>query len=231
MAAGAALVPLIGCGSDGSGGPCDEIPDETEGPYPGDGTNGPNVLTESGIVRSDIRSSFGALSGTAAGVPLTLELMLVDAGDATCAALSGLAVYAWHCTKDGGYSLYSSGVTDQNFLRGVQESDADGVVRFTTIFPGCYDGRWPHVHFEVFAGLSAATSGDAALKTSQLAFPEDACSDAYAASGYESSVSNLSRVSLDSDGIFRDGYDNQLATVTGDASSGFVASLVVSVDP
>lgn len=45
------------------------IPEETAGPYPGDGTDGPNVLTESGVVRSDIRSSFGSLTGTAQGVP------------------------------------------------------------------------------------------------------------------------------------------------------------------
>lgn len=221
-------MPVIACGG-GSDGPCAEIPSETEGPYPGDGTNGPNVLTTSGVVRSDIRSSFGTLTGTASGVPLTLEMMLVDAGDALCAPLVDVAVYAWHCDRDGGYSLYSSGVTDQNYLRGVQASDADGVVRFTTIFPGCYSGRWPHVHFEVFAGLDAATNGDAALKTSQLAFPEDACDEAYATSGYASSISNLAGVSLDRDNIFNDGYDDQLATVTGNATDGFVASLVVAV--
>jgi hypothetical protein len=46
---------------------------ETAGPYPGDGSNGPNVLVESGIVRSDIRPSFGSYSGSAAGVPMTID--------------------------------------------------------------------------------------------------------------------------------------------------------------
>src|SRR5262245_33798282 len=49
---------------------CSLIPSETAGPYPGDGTNGPNVLTQSGIVRSDIRASFGSAGTTVApGTP------------------------------------------------------------------------------------------------------------------------------------------------------------------
>jgi protocatechuate 3,4-dioxygenase beta subunit len=87
---------------------CEEIPDETTGPYPGDGSNGPNVLTESGIVRTDIRSSFGSASGTAEGVPLTVTLSLLDQANG-CAALAGAAVYLWHCDREGRYSLYSDG--------------------------------------------------------------------------------------------------------------------------
>ena len=85
-----------------------EIPDETAGPYPGDGSNGPNVLAESGIVRSDIRSSIGELSGTAEGVPMTLELTLTDLANGGV-PFEGVAVYVWHCTREGGYSLYSQG--------------------------------------------------------------------------------------------------------------------------
>ena len=51
-----------------------EIPDETAGPFPGDGSNGPDVLEESGVIRSDIRSSFGEASGTAQGLLMNLEL-------------------------------------------------------------------------------------------------------------------------------------------------------------
>ena len=68
-------------------------------------------------------------------------------------------MYLWHCTADGNYSLYSSGITNQNYLRGVQVSDASGLVSFTSIFPGCYSGRWPHIHFEVYRSLALATSG------------------------------------------------------------------------
>ena len=87
--------PLLGCGgggdastangggsnpsstvtaSDGNGGTCNTVPTETQGPYPADGSNSVsgsvvNALSLSGIARSDIRSSVGSASGTAAGVP------------------------------------------------------------------------------------------------------------------------------------------------------------------
>ena len=69
----------------------------------------------------------------------------------------GAAVYLWHCTREGGYSLYSDGVADQNFLRGVQVADADGNLSFTSIYPGAYNPRWPHIHFEVFEDVDTAT--------------------------------------------------------------------------
>lgn len=201
------------------------IPEETAGPYPGDGSNGPNVLTESGVVRSDIRSSFGSLSGTAEGVPLTITLTVVDAS--TGAALPGAAVYLWHCDRDGTYSLYD--VADQNYLRGVQVADASGVVSFTSIFPAAYSGRWPHAHFEVYSDLAAATDGDNATVTSQLALPQDACTAVYATDGYSASVRNLAQTSLATDMVFSDGYASQLATVTGDVTSGMAATLTVGV--
>lgn len=207
---------------------CEVIPSETGGPYPGDGSNGPNVLVESGVVRSDITTSFGSMSGTATGVPLTVTLAINDSS--TCAPLAGAAVYLWHADAEGRYSLYSDGVTDQNYLRGVQETDANGTVTFTTIFPGCYDGRWPHMHFEVYSSLADATSTTGLIRTSQLALPEDACNFAYAASGYETSISNLSRQSLTSDNVFSDdGAVHQLATAAGSIEEGFVASLDLAI--
>ncbi len=177
----------------GSGGACPtKVPAETAGPYPGDGSNGANVLNQTGVVRSDLRSSFAGLSGTAAGIPMTLELTLVSA--ASCAALAGYAVYLWHCDRGGNYSLYSSGVTNQNYLRGVQAADASGKVRFTSIFPACYSGRWPHLHFEVFRDLAAATSVGNKVATSQIALPKAACDLVYATPGYEQSVRNLAQV-------------------------------------
>ena len=166
---------------------CEEIPDETAGPYPGDGSNGPNVLTESGIVRSDIRSSFGSASGTAEGIPLTVTLSLLDQASG-CAPLAGAAVYLWHCDREGRYSLYSEGAADQNYLRGVQEADASGAGQLHHHFPGRYSGRWPHIHFEVYPGLAEATSAGGMLTTSQLAFPEDVCALVYATDGYDQSV-------------------------------------------
>jgi protocatechuate 3,4-dioxygenase beta subunit len=235
LLAGAGLATLAGCataagptpptpGSASGTAAAGEIPAETAGPYPGDGSNGPNVLTESGIVRSDIRPSFGSSSGTAEGVPLRIELTVTDVAGA---AMPGAAVYLWHCDRDGSYSLYD--IEDQNYLRGVQETDAAGALAFTSIFPGAYSGRWPHMHFEVYPDLASATSSDNATATSQLALPQAMCEQVYATDGYSRSVRNLAGSSLDSDNVFRDGYESQLAAVTGDITSGLVAALTVPV--
>jgi protocatechuate 3,4-dioxygenase beta subunit len=127
----------------------------------------------------------------------------------------------WHCHREGRYSLYSQGATAENYLRGVQETDDRGQVSFTTIFPACYSGRWPHIHFEVYPSLAKATNSDNKIATSQMDLPEAASKAVYATTGYEQSVRNLTRVSLDSDNVFRDGYELQMPTVTGDAASGY----------
>jgi len=206
-----------------------EIPEETAGPYPGDGSNGVNVLTESGIVRSDLTSSFGDAAGVAEGVPVTVGLTVYDLNGEDVAAMAGAAVYLWHCDREGNYSMYSEAVAEENYLRGVQETDARGRVEFTTIFPGCYAGRWPHLHFEVYPSLDDATSYANKLRTSQLALPQDVCDDVYASDGYEQSVANLAGVSLDSDGIFADGHSLQMATVTGSVADGYTVSLNIPV--
>ena len=206
-----------------------EIPEETAGPYPGDGSNGPDVLSESGVVRSDITTSFGSASGVAEGVPLTVRFKVYDLTGDDVEVLAGAAIYAWHCDREGRYSMYSEGAENENYLRGVQESDADGWVELTTIFPGCYAGRWPHVHFEVYESLDAATSVSNKLRTSQLAFPQDVCETVYATSGYESSVANLAQVSLDSDMVFSDGHSLQMATMKGSVTDGYTATLNVPI--
>jgi protocatechuate 3,4-dioxygenase beta subunit len=205
-----------------------EIPEETAGPYPGDRSNGVNVLTETGIVRSDITTSFGSASAIAVGVPLTITLSVLDVSSGS-GPLAGAAVYLWHCDINGKYSLYSDGITQENYLRGVQETGSDGSVRFTSIFPAAYSGRWPHIHFEVYPSLEAATTASGRLRTSQLALPEDACALVYATDGYEQSVRNMAQTSLDTDNVFSDGYSLQLATVTGDVDTGMAATLNVPV--
>ena len=205
-----------------------EIPQETGGPYPADGSNGPNVLTESGIVRSDLTKSFGSASGVASGVPLTVVLTILDADKDT--PLNGAAVYLWHCDAQGRYSLYSDGATNENYLRGVQAADSTGKVTFTTIFPAAYMGRWPHIHFEVYSSLDDATAAGKITRTSQLALPKDACDTVYATDGYDGSAENLARTSLENDNVFGDdGGVHQLATVTGNATEGYVATLGVGV--
>ena len=204
------------------------IPEETAGPYPGDGSNGVNVLSQSGIVRSDITSSFGSASGVAEGVPLDVELTVLDTGNGG-APLAGAAVYLWHCTREGGYSLYSPEVANENFLRGVQETDADGTVTFKSIFPGAYSGRWPHIHFQVYPDVDEAIAAGTETATSQIALPEDTCKLVYAESGYEQSVANLAQTSLATDMVFSDGWDAELGTVTGTVGDGLKVTLTVPV--
>jgi protocatechuate 3,4-dioxygenase beta subunit len=208
---------------------CEVIPEETAGPFPGDGSNGPDVLNQSGIVRSDIRSSFGSSSGTATGVPLTIRLAIQDDGN-SCAPLAGAAVYVWHCDQAGLYSLYSPGATDRNYLRGVQETDANGVATFVSVFPACYSGRWPHIHFEVYPSLANATNPSNKIATSQIALPKEICDTVYATDGYGQSVANMSRVSLASDGVFGDdGGAHQLGTVSGSVAGGLTVELAAPV--
>ena len=243
-----------------------QIPEETAGPFPADGSSGfgrpdgdptgtppgggpgarpappsgavplsaaqfgsVNVLTRSGIVRSDLKTSL-ATGNTAVGVPTTLTLQLVNSA-AACAPLAGYAIYVWHCNRAGEYSLYSTDVLAEDYLRGVQATDADGMVAFETIFPACYAGRWPHIHFEIYPSLDAATSADNKLHTSQLAVPQAICEAVYNnVAGYEQSVTNLSQISLERDNVFSDGYASQLAAVTGSISKGYAMTLQVGVD-
>ena len=237
------LVGLSACvGGDGSSGSSSsstsasgsdslaEIPDETAGPYPGDGSNGPDVLEESGIVRQDIRSSFGDGSMTAEGIPMTLTLKVKDLAESG-APFAGVAVYVWHCDRDGGYSMYSEGIEDENYLRGVQIADDSGTVSFTSIFPACYSGRWPHIHFEVYPDEVSITDASNAIATSQVALPQDVCTTVYATDGYEASVDNMASLSLTSDNVFGDdGGTSQLADVSGSVAKGYDVTLVVGVD-
>ena len=234
---GATVVTLAACGADAttSGTPsasttAGEIPDETAGPYPGDGSNGPDVLEQTGIVRNDIRSSFGEASGTAEGVPLIVELDIKDLANGG-AAFAGVAVYVWHCDRDGGYSLYSDGITEENYLRGVQIANNQGVVKFTSIFPACYTGRWPHIHFEVYPDQASITDSTKAIATSQVALPKDACDQVYATDGYQSSVATLAQVSLADDNVFGDDDGaSQLGTITGNVTDGYTVTLIVGVN-
>jgi protocatechuate 3,4-dioxygenase beta subunit len=208
---------------------CVALPAQTAGPFPADGTNTRagqtvNILTEAGVIRQDIRSSIGGMTPVADGVPVEVEITLVDVGRA-CAPLAGHAVYLWQCDAGAVYSIY--GAADRNYLRGVGISDAEGRVRFTTVFPGCYPGRWPHLHFEVFASADQAVSGDAALLTGQFALPEAECRAVYADPRYGQSLPTLNSLSLEGDGIFRRSSAEELAaqmlTLQGDPVIGYRA--------
>lgn len=196
-----------------------EMPGETAGPYPGDGSNGQDVLEVSGVERQDLTTSIGS-SQAVVGVPLTVTLQVIDMVNNN-QPMANAAVYLWHCDAQGNYSMYSTGSESETWLRGVQVTDAEGKVTFKTIVPGCYAGRWPHMHFEVFSSIDDITDSTKAILTSQIALPQDICDAVYALDDYEGSAENLAQLTLDTDNIFSDGYEQQLVTLSGSVTAGY----------
>ena len=211
-------------------------PTETEGPFPGDGSNNAhgtlaNVLKSSGIARRDMRTNVGKTAVAAQGQAFDLEITLVNVGQA-CAPMAGHAIYLWHCDALGRYSIYD--LPDASYLRAVGVTDMAGKAIFTTIFPGCYPGRYPHIHFEVYASLEQATSYKNRLLTSQMAMPANACRAIYAASKhYGASAANFTSVSVERDGVFADSTPRQIATqtpvVTGAVAGGYKGALTIGM--
>lgn len=215
-------------------GSCVKVAEETNGPFPADGTNTnsgitKNVLTDSRAFRTDIRSDFDG-SNVQTGIPLTLTMTLENF-NGSCAALAGYYVYVWHCNRTGNYSQYSGTMnggdySSNTFLRGIGVTDSSGKVTFTTVFPGRYSGRATHIHYEVYPDNSPQHSEVKA--TSQLAFPASVTDTVYTNTTlYPTSAAN--NTTNESDGIFSDGTSTEMLTITGNNSSGYVATITVAV--
>lgn len=195
----------------GGAGSCVLIPEETEGPYPLD------LSGDEAFFRTDITEG-------RPGVPLTLTLSLVDA-NSSCAPIEAARIDVWHCDADGAYSGVSqpgNDTTGETFCRGIQLTDANGQATFQTVYPGWYQGRITHVHFQVFldSGLAA---------TSQIAFPEEVTAAVYAVEPYAAKGPNTSVQGFADDMVFSDGTQYQMASVTGGADARYMASLLVGV--
>lgn len=201
-----------GSNTNTSGGDCTTSPTETAGPFP--------TKSPSSLVTNDIRSD-------RTGVPLKINITINNRNN-NCAALAGAIVDIWHCDKDGYYSEYggsgmqSANFTSVHFLRGRQTTDASGQVSFTSIFPGWYAGRAPHIHVHVYSA-----SGTSLLVT-QIAFPTDVCNTVYttATNYYTRGTQDTSNTR---DNVFSDSLANELATVSGSVSAGYVLSHLITV--
>ena len=191
---------------------CVLVPEETIGPYPL-----LQVLSTTALRRSDVRE-------TRTGVPLRLVLSLANVNN-NCNPITNAAVYIWQCDKDGNYSGYGSEV-GQTYMRGIQFTDAAGQVAFTTVYPGWYQGRITHIHFQVYLN---ANLGGTATATSQIAFPPTVTQAVYSSPLYSARGQNTSVASFAQDMVFADGTTYQLATVTGDVAQGYTALLTVGV--
>lgn len=200
------------------------MPSEMAGPFPGDGSNGQDVLEMTGVERKNITTNIGS-DQAVEGVPLTLTMQVLDLTNGGT-PLANAAVYIWQCDAQGNYSMYTSGYTDQTWLRGVQVTDAEGKVTFETIVPGCYPGRWPHIHFEVFSSINDIVDSTKAILTSQMALAQDVCDLVYTHDEYAGSAKNLSVLTIDSDMIFSDGWDRQMLTLTGSADKGYTSEVL-----
>lgn len=200
------------------------MPDEVAGPYPGDGSNGQDVLEVSGVERQDLTTSIGS-SQAVAGVPMTVTLQVIDMVNNN-QPMANAVVYLWHCDAQGNYSMYSTGFENETWLRGVQVTDAEGKVTFKTIVPGCYAGRWPHMHFEVFSSIDDITDSTNAILTSQIAIPQDVCDAVYALDDYADSAENRAQLTLETDNIFSDGHDQQLITLKGSVNAGYTSEVL-----
>lgn len=203
-------------GSGSSSGDCSVTASETAGPFP--------TITPSSLVKSNI-----VMDRT--GVGFTIKITIKNT-KANCAALKDAIVDIWHCDKDGYYSEYggsgmqSVNYTSVHFLRGRQTTDENGLVTFTSIFPGWYSGRATHIHVHIYN-----TSGTSLLVT-QIAFPEGSNSavalvNASSTNGYTKGLSGYTYNA--SDNVFSDGTSNEMATVTGSIAEGYILAHTINV--
>lgn len=187
-------------------GVCTIMPETTEGPF----------YFDPALERGDITEG-------KPGIPLRLRLQVVDE---MCVPIAGARVDIWHCDADGAYSGYPrqpGGIDtrDMTFLRGTQIADESGVASFSTIYPGWYPGRTPHIHFKAFPDERRVLTG-------QLFFPDEVSREVYttiepySARGVEGATFN------DRDGIARRAGPAALSAVVRE-SGGLDAAIVIGI--
>ncbi|MBS0269148.1 MAG: intradiol ring-cleavage dioxygenase [Proteobacteria bacterium] len=193
-------------------GQCILLPQAVEGPY----------YFDPKLVRADITEG-------RPGAPLRLSLRIIEAG--SCTPISGARVDVWHADASGIYSGYTGqgasreiSTKGQTYLRGTQTTDADGQVAFSTVYPGWYPGRTPHIHVKVFLD-------ETSLVTGQIYFPDD-----YSARIYATRQPYNDRPTPDTtnatDWIYGDGQREGGGTVLAMSEDGdvIVAALLIGVD-
>ena len=196
-----------------SSGNCAVTASETAGPFP--------TKVPANFVRKDIRDD-------RTGVAFSMNITIKNSSN-SCAALAGAIVDIWHCDKDGYYSEYggsgmqSVNLTTVDFLRGRQTTDANGLVSFTSIFPGWYSGRAPHVHVHVY------TASGKSLLVTQIAFPFDIANTVYTTAQSYGYTKGAQDTKNERDNVFSDGVTDELATVSGSVSTGYTLAHMIVV--
>lgn len=211
-----------GANADAPPSSCVEIPDETGGPYP----------DTDGMISNDTYNRTDITEGKT-GTPLTLTMQLVNVSS-SCAPIVGARVIIWHCDANGVYSEYASsmnsdpaqgesGSTTTTYLRGWQASDGSGNVTFTTIFPGWYTPRVTHIHVMVYNPNDLKTP----VKTTQFTFTDSTIAAVYAQSTLYPKGQNSTTVATDM--VFGGNDENLVAAVTGNTTSGYVATIPIGL--
>ena len=205
------LLGLAGCAdSTAADGPltgsCVVRPELTEGPF----------YLDADLVRSDIREG-------KPGVPLALAFSVSQVRGDECTPLENAAVDVWHADASGAYSGVGR-LADERFLRGGQTTDADGRAAFTTVYPGWYPGRTPHIHFKVRSSTESAAAYEF---TSQLFFDDD-LSHAVYTSAAPYTARGPQNVTNTRDGIYRRGGSDLLLAVA-ETDEGYAASFDIAL--
>ena len=194
---------------------CVVTPEQMDGPY----------FVDARLNRSDIRSD-PSDKAVKPGVPLNLILRVSSVAGAGCTPLAGAMVDVWHCDAAGAYSEARDpgfNTTGKQFLRGYQVTDAGGAVRFTTIYPGWYEGRAVHIHFKV---RTAAGAGRGQEFSSQLYFDEAATDRVHARAPYSARGRRTQR--NNEDGLFRRG-GNRLMLALTETGAGYAGEFSVGL--
>jgi protocatechuate 3,4-dioxygenase beta subunit len=204
-------------GTTASAAACVLTPEVTDGPY----------YLDLNKVRSDITEGKD-------GAPLDVKLTVVDATG--CAPIKDAAIDVWHCDAVGVYSGFSqagagggpgggpggsqSTTDNQTFLRGTQVTDANGLARFQTIYPGWYPGRAVHIHMKVHVGGSVVHTG-------QLFFDDSLTDQVYRSVPYSSRGSRNVRNTADD--IYRSAGAASAVLPVTPADGGYAGAITVGV--
>jgi len=200
----------------GTGGACVLDPILTKGPY----------WVDERLNRADIRSDTNgkASPNPRPGLPLTLQFAVSAYASGVCTPLQGTQVDIWHCDASGVYSEVGS-TAGQDFLRGYQVTDANGLAKFTTIYPGWYSGRAVHIHVKV--RLFDASNNTTTEATTQVFF-DDSLTDGV----FASVVPYNARGSRDTRNAADNIYGNQtvlLLALAGNTTSGYTGNIALGV--
>ena len=189
---------------------CVLTPAQPEGPY----------FVDERLNRSDVRAD-PATGAVRPGAPLTLELRIAAVAGTQCEPLREAIVDIWQCDALGNYSDVDA-ARGTRFLRGYQVTDAEGRVRFTTVYPGAYPGRAVHIHFKIRAGAP----GRARAFTSQLYFDDALTDRVHAAGAYGGGASRRMRNARD--GLYLHGGRDLTLDVAEDGN-GYAAACEIGV--